>query len=70
MMDDHDVREPEEVVKSHYVVYRRRGMAAHVPEYHSLWLRLVDDRYATSCETYRLDEVPRTALGCNVGLRR
>ena len=70
MMDDHDVRESEEVVKSEYVVYRRRGMAAHVPEYHSLCSQLVDERHATSCKTYRLDGAPRTALGCNVGLRR
>lgn len=31
MMDDHEIREADEMVESEYIVERRRGVTAHVP---------------------------------------
>ena len=40
MMDDHDICESEQMVKSKEVVHHRRGMTAHISEYHGVWLHL------------------------------
>ena len=37
MMNDHYISESKKMVKSEQSVHDRRGMAAQVPEYNSLW---------------------------------
>ena len=44
-MNNHDICKPKKVVKSEKSVQDGRGMTAHVPHDHSLWLQLIDDAY-------------------------
>lgn len=70
MMNDHEIGDSNQMVDSEYVIHHRRGMAAHVPKYHSLWLQSVGGSHATPPSTYHLVAVLRSVLGCSVGLRR
>ena len=74
MMDDHDIRETEQVIQCYQSLHHRRSVSAHVPENDGICLRSVGSTFSKNHlirnAAYQPDPGLGISLGYSVGLRR